>query len=243
MKQIFRNKWAVILMIIALAIIAAIAIVIAPTFGGLGIDSGLFDQEGCKPPCWHGLTPGQSTSEDVNDFLANLSRDQWPERDIRVFDTGCKSIRIFGNFNIVMADLYIVDGSLTFIQSYSPNETRLGEIVDHFGDPEYFKAVLDIGVDYKFYILEVYYPHKGLVFEILPDQEKVIGSIGADMVVSAIHYFEPGDLSSYFLSEYSCDWEKTDAILRGQTEIDNFIQEWHGFGKIDVITYDELRDE
>jgi hypothetical protein len=227
----------------------------------LGMDSGLFEQEGCRPPCWNGLMPGQSTSEDVDDFLDNLVQNQWPERHIRISDSPCKSIQISDNSNTGSVDLYVVKGNLTFIRSFSlyPNKPRLGEIVNYFGDPEYFKAVLYIGFDYSDYILEVYYPQKGVafkilpdqkkdidvvesdVFEILPDQKKISGRIGANVFVSEIHYFEPGDLSSYFLSQYSCDWEKTDAILRGQSEIDNFIQKWTGFGKIDVIIDSELQ--
>jgi hypothetical protein len=231
------------LMVVVLVIIAAIAIVIAPVFGGLGIDAGLFNQEGCKPPCWHGLTPGQSTSGDVDDFLANLSENQWPERDIRVYDTGCTSIRLVDNFGTGIVDLYVVDGKLTFVDSSHPNKARLGEIVDHFGDPEYFEAVLFIGIDTEVYILEVNYPQKGLGFEIRPDQENDVGQIRADMEVDTIQYFEPGDLSNYLLNRYFCSLTKTDAILRGQTEIKNFIQEWPGFGKIDIIIDDPSQNE
>ncbi len=243
MKQFLRTKKAFLLMTIALVIIAAIAIIVASTFGGLGIDSGLFDSEGCKAPCWHGLTPGQSTFKDVDDFLANLSAYQWAERDTFVLGAGCKSILIHENFGVRAVDFYAVDDHLIFIKSYHPKKISLGEIVDHFGDPEYFKAVLDIGVDYQFYILEVYYPHKGLGFEFMPDQEKGIDRIEPDMMVSTIHYFEPGDFSSYYLSRYSCFTEKAGVILGGQTEIENLLQEWSGFGKIDVIINDELHRE
>ena len=115
-------------MIITLAIVVATAVIVAPVFDGLGINSGLFDQEGCKAPCWHGLTPGQSTSEDVDDFIVNLSENQWPEREIRAYDTGCNSIHLVDMFGMGIVDLYEVDGILTFIQSSHPNKTRLGEI-------------------------------------------------------------------------------------------------------------------
>jgi hypothetical protein len=230
-------------MVVVLAIIVALAITIAPIFGGLGIDSGLFDQEGCKPPCWHGLTPGQSTSEDVDNFLANLSETRWPERKIRAYETGCKSIRLTDNFGTGIVDIYVVDGKLTFIESSHPNKARLGEIVDYFGDPEYFEAVYAIGIDTKVYILEVNYPQKGLGFEIWPDQEKDVGQIKADMEVDTIHYFEPSDLSGYLLSKYFCSLKKNDAILRAQSEIENIIQGWPGFGKVEVIIDDPSQNK
>jgi len=261
MKQFFRSRRAW-LWILAVVTIATIAIFISPAFGGLGIDSGLFDQQDCKSPCWHGLMPGTSTSEDVDDFLSALSQRQWPERSIRNHDTGCRSIRLVDKNRMGMVDLYEVDDGLTFIQSYHSNRLKLKEIVDFFGSPEYFEAVLYIGFDYYVYTIEVYYPRKGLAFVIspnqekdigwmggdvifgdLPDQEKVNGSVSGNLAVSEIHYFEPGDLSGYFQSKYLCSLEKADAITRGQHEIDNFIQEWSGFGKIDVIIDAELHRE
>lgn len=259
MKRIFQNKWAVALTVIILAIIAAITIVFYPTFGRLGIDSGLFNKEGCKAPCWHDLTPGQSTSQDVDDFLLALPKAQWPERDIDEYVTGCKSIRLVDKFGIGTVHLDVVDGNLTFIRSSPPNKTRLGKIVDFFGDPEYFEALLYIGFDYSVYTLEIYYPRKGLAFEISTDQEKDLGmsegdilenlpgqkrissKIGADMVVSDIHYFEPGDLLSYYQSRYPCPVDETDAVRSAQSDIDNFIQKWHGYGEIDVLIDSELQ--
>lgn len=282
MKRFLRNKWALVLMGIIPMIIAALAITTTSISGGQpfklssptpskqaitvtpvtdeSIDSGLFNKEGCKAPCWHDLTPGQSTSQDVDDFLLALPKTQWPERNIYEYVTGCKSIRLVEEPGIGIVDLYVVDNNLTFIQSFRSDKTRLEEIVKFFGDPEYFKAVLYIGFDYYVYTLEVYYPHKGVAFEIatdpdkdiswssadifreLPDQKKINEKIDANMVVSAIHYFEPGDLSSYYLSRYFCTLNKTDAILRGQTET-KFTQKWHGFGEIDVLIDSELQSE
>lgn len=261
MKRFFQNKLAVALTVIVLAIIATIAIVFSPIFGGLGIDSGLFNQEGCKAPCWHDLTPGQSTSKDVDDFLFTLPKTQWPERDIHEYVTGCKSIRLVNNLETGLVDLDVVDSKLTFIRSIPSNKIQIGEIVNFFGDPEYFKAVLYIGFDYYVYTLEVYYPHKGVAFEIstdpdkdigwssadifnkLPDQEKINEKIDANMTVWAIHYFEPGDLLSYYQSKYPCPADETDAILSAQSDIENFIQEWSGFGEMDVMIDSELQRE
>jgi hypothetical protein len=259
MKRIFQNKWAVALMVIVLAIIATIAIVFSPISGELGIDSGLFNKEGCKAPCWNDLTPGQSTSEDVDAFLAALPKTQWPNRETYEYDTGCKSIRLVDKFGIGTVYLDVVDGNLTFIRSYPPNKTRLGKIVDFFGDPEYFEALLYIGYDYSVYTLEIYYPRKGLAFEIsteqekdlgmsegdilknLPGQEKISSTVGADMVVSAIHYFEPGDLLSYYQSRYPCPVNEADTLRSVQSSIENFIQEWSGFGEMDVMIDSELQ--
>jgi hypothetical protein len=158
-------------------------------------------------------------------------------------------------------DLYVVDGKLTFIQIIHPTKTTLGQIVDRYGDPEYFMAILYIGFDYYVYNLEIYYPQKGLAFVISTDaendigrngtdifenlsyQKQVVSKVEADMMVNSIQYFESGDLSSYYQSRYPCPVNQADAIDSVQSDIDNFIQEWSGFGKIDVIIDAELQNK
>lgn len=213
-------------------VILTIAILLVSISGGLGIDSGLFDQGSCEPPCWHNLTPGLSSADDVDDFLSNLSRIDWPTRNIYATGAGCESLQLIDKFRLGSAYLYVVDGKLTFIQLIHPTKIKLEKIVDYFGNPEYFMAVSEIGVDYSSQILEVYYPSKGLGFEIDLDLDKTIDRIRPDMEISAIHYFKPGDLSSYYLSRYPCSLDAYNS--------EKFVQKWHGFGPIDVIIYDPL---
>ncbi|HUW14593.1 MAG TPA: hypothetical protein VM537_33040, partial [Anaerolineae bacterium] len=33
------------------------------------VDTSLLTGEPCEPPCWQGLTPGESTEEDVAEFM------------------------------------------------------------------------------------------------------------------------------------------------------------------------------
>jgi hypothetical protein len=56
------------------------------------------------------------------------------------------------------------------------------------------------------------------------------------MVVADIQYFEPGDLLSYFITEYSCGLGKEGAVAKAQREIANYIQPWPGFGPVRLIT-------
>lgn len=226
MKWIVRNKWVVMLMILT------IAMILASISGGWGIDSGLFNQGGCEPPCWHNLTPGISSANDVDDFLSNLSRINWPVRNFFVPGVGCESIQLRDKFRLGSVSLYMADDKLTFIQIIHPIKIKLEKIVDYFGNPEYFMAISEIGVDYRTYTLEVYYPGKGLGFEIDLDLNKSIDGIRPDMEISAIHYFEPGDLSSYYLSRSPCS---LDAFYS-----EKFVQKWHGFGPVDVMIYDPL---
>jgi hypothetical protein len=197
-----------------------------------GIDSGLFTEKPCKAPCWQNLTPGLSTSADVDHFLNNLSTTKWPERSNMVFSESCKMVFLSNKMESI--DLHIEKGILTFISSSHLNITTLKKVVDHFGPPEYVKAVLAIGPDGEFYIFEVYYPAQGLAFETMPNQEKDVGYIRENMQVTTIHYFPPDDLLSYLIVKASCEVGYDGATQNAQFAM-KFIQPWTGFGEVNVI--------
>jgi hypothetical protein len=133
-----------------------------------------------------------------------------------------------------LIDLFFEKSKLTFIQSHSSTDAVVGEIVDHFGPPEFFKAVMASAIDGSNYILEVYYPKLGVAFVVSPNQAD-IGQIKPNMPIKSIHYFVPGTLLSYLTTRYSCNLGKEDAFLRAQGEIKEYIQSWTGFGNVKTI--------
>ena len=114
------------------------------------IDSGLLTSKPCKLPCWNGLTPGVSTVNDVNQFMQGLSIKQWPARETRVLEPGCQTMNIAdrpGHEVNALILMNVEQGKLTYILSTHDNMPSLGQIVDHLGPPEYFKALDVIGPD------------------------------------------------------------------------------------------------
>ncbi len=202
------------------------------------MDAGLLTGKPCKPPCWQNLTPGVSTTDDVERFLMNLDPKKWPSREEEVYKSSCRWMRISDKLGIkvnTLFDLYLDNGKLTFIGSRPPVVIRLKEIVDRFGTPEYFQSVLAIGPDGQYYILEVYYPSQGLAFLLNPNQDKDVGYIKSGMLVDFIEYFPPGDLQSYFTAKYSCEGGQEGAAAYALEIIEKYIQPWSGFGKVNVI--------
>ncbi len=202
------------------------------------MDAGLLTGRPCTPPCWQNLTPGVSTTDDVERFLKNLDPKKWPGRREKGYKSGCRWLRISDELGIegnTIFDLYLDNGKLTFIMSSPPALPHLKEIVDRFGTPEYLQAVLAVGPDGQLYILEVYYPSQGLAFLVKPNQNKDVGYIKSGMLVDFIEYFPPGDLQSYFTAKYSCFVGQESASSYGQDIIKKYIQPWSGFGKVNVI--------
>ena len=202
----------------------------------LGMNCGLFTGKPCTRPCWNSLTPGASTANDVDQFTNSLSTKAWPARDTLVYPTGCKQISIAdrpGETVNALVNMHVENGKLTYIQSVHDNMPSLQQILDHLGPPEYFEALDVVGPDGKAYMLTIFYPKQGVVFEVSVDL-KDLGFIKPDMVVSGIEYFEPGILLSYFLARYSCSVGQVGATSTAQIEIAN-IQPWSGFGEVKVV--------
>jgi hypothetical protein len=134
-----------------------------------------------------------------------------------------------------IVDLYIEDGELAFVQSTPPLGPTLGQVINHFGQPEYFKAVEAIGPDGKLDVLEIYYPVQGIAFQLHVKSEDA-GRIKPKMRIIRIEYFPPGDLMTYLTARYSCRLGKADAELAAKNEIANYIQPWSGYAEVTLIT-------
>ena len=210
----------------------------------LDITSGLFTGQPCKAPCWNNLTPGLSTGDDVNNFIDILSKNGWTGRDDRFYESGCQSIRISdipGHYVNKAVEFKIQNQKLTFIESVPEDTPTLGEIVDHFGDPEYIEAILAVGPEGSGHIFNVFYPTQGLAFDMLigknntdPIKEN-IGYITRDMKVFTIQYFPPGDLLSYLTVKDSCYVGQDGAVENAQNAIAKYVQSWTGFGEVNWI--------
>jgi hypothetical protein len=203
-----------------------------------GIDSELLSKNSCAEPCWQNLTPGISDQDDVDKFINSLNAKEWPGRKFHTYDSGCTWIRltdakISENAKAVV-DLSIEASKLTFVQSDHINLPKLEQVINHFGDPEYFKAVLGIGPDGEIYVLEIYYPSKGIAFTMATDKDDV-GYIKPDMQIDSVQYFVPSDLETYLTSRYSCSVGQQGALRLAESEISKYIQPWNGYGKVNVI--------
>lgn len=199
------------------------------------IDSGLFSQSMCKPPCWQNLTPGLSSAEDLDQFVKSLESHGWRELVYRRKQSECLWRRIVVLDNSRLVDFYLVDEKLTFInQSVTPPEITLQQVVFQYGSPQYFQSVISIGHEVDVYAVEVYYPNLGMAFVISPPSGD-LNQILPDMPIRSIQYFPVGDMKSYLTGKYACDFGYDIAANMADDEIAKYVQEWLGFGEVKVI--------
>jgi hypothetical protein len=176
--------------------------------------------DGCSAPCWQGLTPGQSTLEDVE---ALLRRTDPLTILVSEYPAGneCKNWKVgvqLNNGGFDNRTIHVEGGEVKFIESSSTLDLSLQQVVSRFGSPEYAQAVVAKGPDGQLYILEVYYPAKGLAFVLEPNQRDV-GQIRSNTPVARIQYFPPGDLLSYLATKQSCSRGIAEAKLWAANEL------------------------
>lgn len=223
--------------ILILLVILLIILLVSYSTSDSSMDDGLLTDKPCKAPCFNGLTPGQATALDIDQFIKGLNAKKWAGIDTSVQKTGCKVIQISDKPGMTVRSLvrfYINDGKLTYILSSHDNMPTLKQIAEHLGPPEYTKALNVIGPDGSFYSLDVFYPKQGVAFKVSVSN-KELGFIKPEMKVSDIEYYEPGDLLNYYLAKHGCNVGQGGAEMNARKEIDNYIQPWAGFGSINVI--------
>lgn len=199
------------------------------------IDSGILSQSPCTIPCWQGITPGVSVTSDVEVFIKNLDQQDWPSRKDFHRGTGCEIINItnaHSNESAVLR-LSIKDDKLIFIESFQVGKFQLKEIIDVLGEPEFYKALVTNHHGEDFFVLEVYYPSKGVSFILSTDSLRN-NQITPSIKVNTVQYYAPGDLSSFLISGVRCDLSSEDAITFASIEILD-IQPWTGFETIMFI--------
>lgn len=112
----------------------------------------LFEGDTCAPPCWMGLTPGESTAEDVEEFIQtpNAIFREWRMHPDSIFDeqtglmlSGTYSTRwLFHErddayIGLSDMDIYIADGIVSTIE-FNPNRTiLLRKVLEKLGTPDF----------------------------------------------------------------------------------------------------------
>ncbi|NIO68352.1 MAG: hypothetical protein GTN71_04700, partial [Anaerolineae bacterium] len=115
------------------------------------VDTSLLTGEPCEPPCWHGLVPGVSTEEEVDEFVrtselvdqttlfrgditrgtgqvVGVSVQWWSRADMAGVP------RQFGN------DFTLEDGVLQYMTIFLDVEVTLEDLLERYGPPEKFTA-------------------------------------------------------------------------------------------------------
>jgi hypothetical protein len=190
----------------------------------------LFKGDFCSPPCWFGLTPGQSTSEDI---LATVESNEDFYRD-KDFADGIfienTEILVEGYYSFfsLYSVFVIEDGILQWMRVEPNDAVSLGKVIKVWEQPDYVRATISI---YEVY-LTLFYEELNIVVFLKADREDCrISTISNDFEVWYLFYYAP---ESFETLETSQDFERDAKVPseRWNSWLDN---------KLDQSCEDEIR--
>jgi hypothetical protein len=144
----------------------------------------LIGTEECRPPCWEGIIPGETTYEEALDFLRDsefVSNEGWIE--IKHEKPSLHWLR--GDGNGAYIDFY--ENKAVIIEFLDRERFYdLGSMANHFGEPDGYTVGFDQGI----YAIKVFYPDIGLVFVAYQEWGDPISQ---DMPVVRYYFLSPED--------------------------------------------------
>ena len=181
----------------------------------------LIGTEECRPPCWEGIIPGETTFEEALDFLRDsefVSDEGWieikyekPSLHWYRGDGVGATIRFYENKVILIG----------FWFNYGKRIFDLGSMVNHFGEPDGYT----VGFDEGFYAITVFYPDIGLVIVAFQDWGDPISQ---DMPVAKFYFLSPEDPVN-FPSIFHHYLKLSNPRIREQQYIN-----WAGYGIVPI---------
>ena len=146
----------------------------------------LIGAEVCRPPCWNGIIPGETTFEEALDIVLDLEFFS-EEGSIKTQDDKSSLYWYGGDRNNAYIDFY--ENKVIFIQLLI-EIYDLGSVVNHFGEPDGYTVDFDEG----FYAIKVFYPNIGLVFVSYQDWGDPISQ---DMPGDSFYFLSPEDPKNF----------------------------------------------
>ncbi|NIN94652.1 MAG: hypothetical protein GTN93_06410 [Anaerolineae bacterium] len=193
-------------------------------------DWSLLTGEPCGPPCWQGLTPGQSTSDEVAAFLATSGYVE--DSSLRQDRSGCGEITSWNSSIGHLRDrpmsgwtsnyLCASNGTVRVLMIHLVYDLTLEQLLDRHGAPEALWAHFAGVPERRYAEVNLYYPELGLMCQLeLPVQEL---ELHPDAKVVRAWYFEPTAVS---------ELDSLDAAMP-VPDLPEFWQTWQGYGSIDL---------
>lgn len=228
------------LLAVSLAVAGGSACAVRPA----PVDTSLLTGEPCEPPCWHGLTPGVSTEDEVNEFLLTselVDRSTIFRRDVTVASgdvvgetvqwwskadtaSGWRQPRQFGNEFMLEDGLLQKHGLLQCMTIFLDYEVTLEDLLERYGPPEKFTAWYE-GVEVWYIKVTLYYPRHGFETTLIipPDDPQ----LRPESEVTRVWYFRAAPLEEFFELTRDSGYP---------TVSEEVLQEWHGYGPIELVS-------
>ena len=200
------------------------------------LDTSLLTGEPCEPPCWQGLTPGESTEEVVAEFI----------RASRFVDTRTLSrssfTRLTGGGDEVSgvsiwwrstvgggggSNTFTVEaGILDSVTIYPDYVLTLQRLIERYGPPERYVADLPISGP-LYYDVTLFYPTHGFTAHLVVPYDD--GTLQPESRVASVWYFRAAPLERFMELRYEAGgYGGPPGNLLGS------LRDWPGYGLIEL---------
>lgn len=186
----------------------------------------------CRPPCWYGLTPGQTTIAESEAILRSLpfvsptliktKTSPGEETGIGWVNEGTE-----GGYNHLIFDM---QGRISEIRLSTPG-LRLGMVIDAFKSPDsVWTSYYTLDGNLLYEVL-LFYPNLGITARVVDEPKYVPGKnterLTRDLQVDQIQFYEPMSVEAFLAYIDHHSKESTRYYL-------DSLQSWPGFGE-DVV--------
>jgi hypothetical protein len=197
------------------------------------LDRSLLTGEPCEPPCWQGLTPGESTLEEVNEFI-RTSRFVNPRTlhrsDFRRASGQGVGVNIWWRSTVGGGrgsnNFSVEGGVLKDMTIYPDYDLTLGRLIETYGPPEKYAASL-LSSDSLCVRVMLFYPTHGLTVDLVlrPDG----WTLEPQSTVESVWYFRAAPLERFL--ELGCEA----GYLGGTADLwIESLRDWQGYGAIEL---------
>ena len=191
------------------------------------VDTSLLTGDPCEPPCWQGLTPGESTKEDVEKALPNLAfidqqsvkwdNDPYGWNGWIYIDWRTQASKDVYDFTVLRINPEGVLNDISIRLDYS---VKFRELVDRFGDPDGFYEN-PTGAESTDDIIRIVWLDDGLQVATMP-VSRLFRAKGSQMLnmnspIHVVSYAPPASSLTQFAAHwgYSGDPSKLYCIWKG----------------------------
>lgn len=199
------------------------------------LDTSLLTGEPCEPPCWQGLTAGESTEEDVAEFMRTtrfvdtrtMSRSSHTRLTRGGEEVSVVSIEWRSSAGLSQCNsLSIEDGVLEYITICPDAGPTLGRLVDRYGPPEKYEVGLPIGGP-LYYDVTLFYPTYGFTVDLVVSIDD--GTLEPANSVEQVWYLQAAPLERFMELRYEAGgFGGPPGDLLGS------LRDWPGYGPIDL---------
>jgi hypothetical protein len=213
--------------------IVAIILVVITTVNNVSLrPSVVLTSEACDAPCWYGIQPGVTNSQNAYDILKEI--DVIPTNSIKEeYDRDGNVTSWYWFFQRPAPDgggtVYFSDDRATAISLLTANSLKLEELIEKFGEPNQYWGEIGYGENREYLEVSLFYPVKGIVASLVIDIEgesKQV-EIKDSSRIMRVTFFEPNLLDDLLETRILIDtpkWTRTGSF-----------NPWSGYG---TVSYD-----